>query len=89
MRLPRTQFRGVAHFVYAKWPRSGPEVWRSAGVIATLWQPRLVSCAGLVGQVEVERVVTLPWAQWSSASGFCNYETANHWISCDHSGFVA
>ena len=71
MRLPRTQFRGVAHFVYAKWPRSGPEVWRSAGVIATLWQPRLVSCAGLVGQVEVERVVTLPWAQWSSASGFC------------------
>lgn len=85
MRLPRTQFRGVAHFVYAKWPRSGPEVWRSAGVIATLWQPRLVSCAGLVGQVEVERVVTLPWAQWSSASGFCNYETANHWISCDHS----
>ena len=72
MHLPRTQFRGVAHFVYAKWPRSGPEVWRSAGVIATLWQPRLVSCAGLVGQVEVERVVTLPWAQWSSASGFCS-----------------
>lgn len=71
MRLPRTQFRGVAHFVYAKWPRSGPEVWRSEGVIATLWQPRLVSCAGLVGQVEVKRVVTLPWAQWSSASGFC------------------
>ena len=53
MRLPRTQCRGVAHFVYAKWPRSGPEVWRSAGVIATLWQPRLVSCAGLVGQVEM------------------------------------
>ena len=70
MHLPRTQFRGVAHFVYAKWPRSGPEVWRSAGVIATLWQPRLVSCAGLVGQVEVERVVTLPWAQWSSASSY-------------------
>lgn len=74
MRLPRTQFRGVAHFVYAKWPRSRPEVWRSEGVIATLWQPRLVSCAGLVGQVEVKRVVTLPWAQWSSASGFCTDE---------------
>ena len=72
MRLPRKQFRGVAHFVHAKWPRSGSEVWRSAGVIATLWQPRLASCAGLVGQVEVERVVTLPWAQWSSASGFCS-----------------
>ena len=79
MRLPRKQFRGVAHFVHAKWPRSGSEVWRSAGVIATLWQPRLASCAGLVGQVEVERVVTLPWAQWSSASGFCRF-AVRHWM---------
>lgn len=71
MLLPLTQFRGVAHFVYAKWPRSGSEAWRSAGVIATFWQPRLASCTGLGGRVEVERVVTLPWAQWSSASGFC------------------
>ena len=71
MLLPRTHFRGVAHFVYAKWPRSGSEAWLSAGVLATLWQPQLAWCAGPVGQVDVERVVTLPWAAWSSASGFC------------------
>lgn len=45
-------------------------VCRSAGVIATLWQLQLASCPGPVGQVDVERMVTLQWALRSSASGF-------------------
>lgn len=36
MLLPRTQLRGVAHFVSAKLPRSESEAWWSAGVIAML-----------------------------------------------------
>ncbi len=72
MRLPRTQFRGVAHFVYAKWLRSGSKAWWSARVITTLRQLQLASCPVPLGQVDVARVVTLPWALWSRASGFCN-----------------